>query len=135
MDMNVYRERIDEYKDRIPEIRERIDEWREELPEPEVIETAAGAAMFGLGAVAAVWTSLSGRRGMWAWFLPAVLLTGGASLLIAGALQIREERIEVAEETVRAELGRLDPIARAKVMKDIAEEQLSVLARKSDAEA
>ncbi len=125
---------IQEYRDRIPEMRERaserIEEWREELPEPEVIETVAGAALMGVGAVAAVVTLLADSRRSWWWFLPAVLLTGGAALLIAGGLQRREERIGLAEESVRAELARLDPIARAKVMKDIAEEQLSIFARR-----
>ena len=127
---------IQDYKDRIPEVRERIDEWREELPEPEVIETVAGAALLGFGVVSAVFALMRERRSNWAWFLPAALLTGGAALLIAGGLQYRENRIDLAEETVRAELGRLDPITRAKVMKDVAEEQLSVFTRRgAEAEA
>lgn len=121
---------INEYRERIPEVRERLDEWREELPEPEVMETVAGAALLGMGAVTGVVMLLSERRNSWWWFLPAVLATGGAALLIAGGLQYRAGRITLAEESVRAELDRLDPIARAKVMKDIAEEQLSIFARK-----
>ena len=122
---------IDRYKERIPEVRERIDEWREELPEPEVMETVAGAALLGIGAVAGIFMLFNDRRSQWWWFLPAVLLTGGAALLIAGGLQYRSGRITLAEESVRAELDHLDPIARAKVMKDIAEEQLSIFARRS----
>ncbi len=129
MNIQDYRDRIPDLRDRLPELRERIDEWRTDLPEPEVMETVAGAALLGTGAIALLGTILAERRGLWAWFLPAVLLTSGAALLVAGALQRREERIEIAEEAVRDELGRLDPIARAKVMKGIAEEQISVLKR------
>ena len=126
MNIGDYRERFEAYRDRMPDMQARIEEWRDELPEPEVIETVAGAAMLGIGVVAALAAFLSGRRGIWAWALPGDLLTGGAAVLIAGAHHLREERIEVAEEAIR----RLDPIARAKVMKEIAEEQLSVLTRK-----
>lgn len=126
---------ITDYRERVPEVRERIAEWRTELPEAEEMETIAGAALFGTGLLAVAGMLLANRRGRWAWVLPAIFLTAGAALLTAGALQRREERIDMAEYAVRSELDRLDPIARAKVMKGIAEEQLSVFTRRHKVEA
>jgi hypothetical protein len=121
--------RVTDIRERIPEVRDRIDEWRDdlELPETQATETAAGAVLIGSGIVAAIINLLGGKKDAWAWFLPAILLTGGAALLIAGALERREGRIDAAEAAVRAELDSLDPIARAKVLKEVAEEQLAKL--------
>ena len=131
MNIDDIKGRAIDIRDRLPEVRERIDAWRDELslPETQTAETAAGAALLGVGAIAAGLNLLARRRDAWAWFLPAILLTGGAALLIAAGLERRESRIAEAEAIMRAELGDLDPIARAKVLKDIAEDELSHLAR------
>ncbi|MBE0416854.1 MAG: hypothetical protein IBX63_03730 [Coriobacteriia bacterium] len=129
MNIDDIKERVTDIRERMPEVRDRIEAWREdlELPETQTTETAAGAVLIGSGIVAAIINLLGGKRDVWAWFLPAILLTGGAALLIAGALERREGRIDAAEAAVRAELDSLDPIARAKVLKEVAEQQLAKL--------
>jgi hypothetical protein len=49
----------------------------------------------------------------------------GIAILLRGRLDQREERILSAEERIRSELDGLDPIARARVLKDLANSQLS----------
>ena len=129
MNIDDIKGRVTDIRERMPEVRDRIEAWRDELelPETQKTETAAGALLIGSGIVAAIINLLGGKRDAWAWFLPAILLTGGTALIVAGALERREGRIDAAEAAVRAELDGLDPIARAKVIKEGAEEQLSRL--------
>lgn len=129
MNIDEIKGRVTDIRERMPEVRDRIEVWRDELelPETQKTETAAGAVLIGSGAVAAIVNLLGGKRDAWAWLLPAILLTSGTALLIAAALERRESRIDAAEAAVRAELDGLDPIARAKVLKEVAEEQLARL--------
>lgn len=116
-------------RDRIPEVRERIDAWREdlELPSAQSTEAAAGAVLLGAGIVATIVNLLGNKRGFWSWVLPSILLSGGASLLFTALFQWRRGRIDAAQSAVRAELEGLDPLARAQVLKEVAEEQLAKL--------
>ncbi len=129
MEIDDIKGRVTDIRDQIPEVRERIDAWRNDLefPETQTTETAAGAVLIGSGIVATIVNLLGGKRDAWAWILPAILLTSGAAMLVAAALERREGRIDAAEAAVRAELDGLDPIARAKVLKEVAEEQLARL--------
>lgn len=130
------KDRIPDVRERLPEVRERIESWRENLPETQTTEAAAGAALFGLGTLAAALNLLAERRSAWAWALPAVLLSGGAALLVAAALEQRKGRILQAEEVVREELDRLDPVARAQVLKEVAEGEIARFSKQpSGAEA
>lgn len=133
MNIDEIKDRVTDLRERVPEVRDRIDAWRDELelPETQKTETAAGAVLIGSGIVAAIINLLGGKRDAWAWFLPAILFTGGAALIIAGGLERREARIEAAEEAVFAELDSLDPIARAKVLKEVAAEQFAKLQKRA----
>lgn len=133
MDIENIRERVADVRERIPEVRERIDAWREdlELPSAQTAEAAAGAVLVGAGVVAAIVSLLGNKRDFWSWVLPSVLLSGGLALVLTSAFQRRGIRIEQAEAAVRAELDSLDPIARAKVLKEVAEDQLSRLGASS----
>jgi len=127
--MENIKERVTDIRERIPEVRERIDAWREdlELPSAQTTETAAGAVLVGAGVVATIVNLLGGKRDFWSWVLPSILLSGGLALLFTALFQWRGERIDAAEAAVRAELDSLDPLARAKVLRDVAEEQLARL--------
>jgi hypothetical protein len=129
--MENIRGRVTDVRERIPEVRERIDAWREdlEMPSTQTAETAAGAVLVGAGIVATIVNLLGGKRDFWAWVLPSILLSGGIALLVAALFEWRGDRIDAAEAAVRAELDSLDPIARAKVLKEVAEEQLGRLGR------
>ena len=129
--------RVTDIRERIPEVRERIVAWREdlEMPSTQTTETAAGAVLFGSGIVAVIINLIGGKRDFWAWLIPSLLLSGGAALLIAAFVQRRGVRIDAAEEAVRAELDALDPIARAQVLKEVAEDQLGRFGASAGAEA
>ena len=129
MDIDSIKGRATDFKDRIPEVRERIDAWREdlELPSAQTAETAAGAVLVGAGIAATIVNLLGNKRDFWSWVVPSALLSGGLALLVAALFEWRGDRIDAAEAAVRAELDSLDPLARAKVLKDVAEDQLSRL--------
>jgi hypothetical protein len=59
--------------------------------------------------------------------LPVLLLIGGSALAGRGAAHRRDLGIDEAEVRVREELASLDPFARARVLKDMASEQLRPL--------
>lgn len=80
-----------------------------------------GWLLIGGGVVGAVVTLARRRRrrrGEWALHLG--LICAGAGVL----LRRRRAHMERAEETIMAELDALDPIARAQVLKTVAEQQL-----------
>ena len=80
-----------------------------------------GWLLIGGGIVGAVVTLVRRRRrrrGEWALHLG--LICAGAGVL----LRRRRAHIERAEENIMAELDALDPIARAQVLKTVAEQQL-----------
>jgi len=110
--------------ERMPEIRERLSEAAEHLPDANTTATGVGAAAFAAGTATTVANVLRHRKRARSWILPAALLTSGAALVMTGQLRRRSGRIEDAESVISAELDALDPLARAKVMKDIAEMQL-----------
>lgn len=129
MNIDDIKGRVSDIRERVPEVRERIDAWREdlELPSTQTTETAAGAVLVGAGIVAAIVNLLGNKRDFWSWVLPSILLSGGIALLATALFEWRGDRIDAAEAAVRAELDSLDPIARAKVLKEVAEEQFARL--------
>jgi hypothetical protein len=129
MNIDDIKGRVTDIRERVPEVRERIDAWREdlELPSTQTTETAAGAVLVGAGIVAAIVNLLGNKRDFWSWVLPSILLSGGIALLVTALFERRGDRIDAAEAAVRAELDSLDPIARAKVLREVAEEQLARL--------
>jgi len=129
MNIDDIKGRVSDIRERVPEVRERIDAWREdlELPSTQTTETAAGAVLVGAGIVAAIVNLLGNKRDFWSWVLPSILLSGGIALLVTALFEWRGDRIDAAEAAVRAELDSLDPIARAKVLKEVAEEEFSRL--------
>ena len=72
---------------------------------------AGGVLVFALGVIA-------GSRMLR--LLGFATAAAGAGLLARRRLQVRSEKIAEAEETIRSELGDLDPVARAQVLADIA---------------
>ena len=111
-------------KERLPDVKERFSHVSENLPDENVTETGAGVLLIVGGAAASVWNLVRGRRGASAWVLPVSLLASGLAFAITGAVQWRSGKIEHAEERVRGELDSLDPLARAQVLKEVAQEQV-----------
>lgn len=74
-----------------------------------------GWLLVGGGVVGALVTLLRGQRSLTDWAVPLSLIGLGSSVL----LKRRQTHMEAAEESIRAELERLDPIARAQVLKTV----------------
>jgi len=79
-------------------------------------------ALAGGGTIAFVVGIVRGSRLLRVLGLLALLAGGG--LYASRKLEKRGKRISAAESTIRSELEHLDPVARAQVLTDIAQEQL-----------
>ncbi len=101
-----------------------MDALKDRLGDEGAAETGAGVLLIALGAVGAALAAGRQRSSFLAWFVPALLLGSGVAVLLGIGLEKRSRRMEEAEELIAAELEGLDPFARAKVLKDIAAEQL-----------
>jgi len=90
------------------------------LPDRAMRREQLALVLVGGGAVGALITLLRSRRGPLDWVVSLSLMGAGLSFLLEG----RQEHIHDAEEVILAELEGLDPIARAQVLKTVAERQL-----------
>ena len=79
-----------------------------------------GWLLIGGGVVGSLVTLLRRRRRVADWVVHFGLVCAGACVL----LQRRQKHMHHAEENILAELDHLDPIARAQVLKAVAEQQL-----------
>ena len=93
-----------------------------------------GLALIGLGVLGLLGRLAFGRgRGItgFVWLaLSSALIAAGFSVTAMGAgsfVSARKQRMEVAEAAISSSLERLDPIARAKVLKDVAQRQAAHL--------
>lgn len=121
------------------EMAEYTDEWlarKDELTarfadsmEDPAVDAAIGLSLMGAGIGGVVMSLMRGKRSAWAYLIPAVFVLGGIAVLSGGALGRRSDRIAAAEEIVRDELSRLDPIARAQVLRDAASNSFGSLIR------
>jgi hypothetical protein len=98
----------------------------ERVPEDFPFETTAqvGAGMMVTGIIGFVIGLVRGDRGALTRTASTAILVFGFALTAGTMLLQRQVKIESAEDAVLAELERLDPIARAQVLKTVADEQL-----------
>ena len=74
------------------------------------------------GVVGALVMTIRGQRSLTDWLIPVGLAGAGVAIL----LNRRETHIEEAEQNILAELEGLDPVAKAQVLKAVAEQQLGI---------
>ena len=93
-------------------------------PEPYRLPTPSrkdlGWLLIGGGIVGSIVTLLRRRRRVTDWAFHFGLICAGAGVL----LQRRRKHMDLAQESIMVELDALDPIARAQVLKAVAERQL-----------
>jgi hypothetical protein len=85
--------------------------------------TEVGWLLLGGGLAGCLITLLRRDRHLDDWALPFGLVGAGGALL----LRRRRSQMDDAQKAILAELDELDPIARAQVLKAVAEEQLGPL--------
>jgi hypothetical protein len=97
----------------------------EQIPEDFPLETVtqAGAGMMAVGLVGLVLGIARGRRGGATRTASALVLICGAAAAGAVFLLQRQVRIEETEDEVKDALSGLDPVARAQVLKAVAQEE------------
>jgi len=88
------------------------------IPMPSLNEV--GWLLVGGGVVGAILSLLRKRSSFVDIAVPLGLIGLGSGML----LQERQTNMEAAEENILAELGALDPVARAQVLKAVAKDQL-----------
>lgn len=127
----ISREQILEGRDALMARREalmdRADEIRGQFMENvdgDAVEMAVGLSLVSGGVAWGLTRMLRGRRGMLSTVLPLALVGLGLVIAGRGAMGRRAVRISEAEVRVRDELSGLDPLARARVLRDMASEQL-----------
>lgn len=119
--------RRDEMLERKDALMARADEIRERFAENadrDAVTMTVGLTLLSAGVAWGVTQWLRGRRGILMWVLPVGLVMTGSALSANGAWHRRGSHIDEAEERVRAELATLDPLARVRVMRDMAGESL-----------
>jgi len=104
-----------------------IELWRESIPEESRVEAGVGAALVGAGLLAGILMLPSGRRGLLAWAIPGALLGAGTVVLADALINARNDRAAESQIAIEAHLASLDPIARARVLKNVGESQLRAL--------
>jgi hypothetical protein len=72
--------------------------------------------------VGALVLTIRGQRSLTDWLISVGLAGAGVAIL----LKQREVHIEEAEQNIMAKLDGLDPVAKAQVLKAVAEQQLNI---------
>lgn len=106
----------------------RANEIREEFGEHvdgDTVAMAAGLSLLSGGVAWGLTQILRGRRGFMALLAPLALIAMGLVIASRGAMSRRGAHILATEDRVRDELAGLDPLARVRVLRDMASEQLA----------
>ena len=88
------------------------------LTKPETMET--GWLLAGGGILGSLYLLIERSRNILAWLIAVGMVVAGIDLVLKG----RQERIEQTGDEIIAQLDELDPIARAQVMKYVAEQEI-----------
>ena len=86
-----------------------------------LVEINLGALLLGGGVASALLVIIGGRRKKFLWLLPITLVAAGLVILF----QERQSHIEEVQSQIMEGLDTLDPVARAQVIKTIAETEIS----------
>lgn len=117
------------------ELMRRAEEIRESFAEnvtQEVVTNFVGWTLISTGIAWGVTDWMRGRRTVRTLLLPIGMLVLGTAVLGGGtAWHRRSEHISETEERVRAELQALDPFARFRILRDVAEETVPFVRRMS----
>lgn len=117
----------EEIMDRRAELMERAADIRDRFAEDVDRDTFGGVLGWTLvssGIAFGVTQWMRGRRGVWALMAPVAMLAVGVVALGNGMWHRRDLHISEVEDRINAELAALGPIARMRVMRDVAESRM-----------
>lgn len=119
------RERADAIRERKEELQSRFVEYADDP----VFDNTLGLSLVGAGAGTIVFSLLKGKRSPWTFVLAGLVVVLGLSVMGGGAVSRRSGRIEEVEGALRDQLSRLDPLARARIIRDMAADQMAPFMR------
>lgn len=90
-----------------------------------VIDSAVGLALVGAGVGTIVFSLVTSKRSVWTYLLAGLFVVLGLSVMGGGALSRRSDRVSEVEDVVREQLGRIDPLARARMLHDMAADAMA----------
>lgn len=111
---------------------ERAQEIREQFRDnvdTDTVAMVAGLSLMSGGLAWGLTLVTRGRRGVFALLPSVALFVAGLYLAGRGAMSRRGMHIMAAEAEVRQQLAGLDPLARVRVLKDMASEQVAFVRR------
>ena len=111
----------DEWADRKDAIKARFSD----VSRKEATMDSLGVSLIGFGVGTIVKNLVGGRRSTTGYVVGALVAVAGALLLGMGLMERRIAHISQAEQVVRDQLSSLDPVARAQILKDMADEQVA----------
>lgn len=120
-------ERRDELLARRAELMDRADRIREEFMDSvdsDAVTMAAGLSLVSGGLAWGITQVIRRHRSVLSLLPPIGLVALGLVVAGRGAMNRRGMLIDAAEERVRGELSSLDPLARARVLRDMAGDAL-----------
>jgi hypothetical protein len=118
---------VDAGRDGWSERKEAIKARFSDVSRKEAAMDSLGVSLIGLGVGTVVRNLVSGRRTTTGYVVGALVAVVGALLLGMGLLERRTTHISEAEQVVRDQLSALDPVARAQILKDMADEQVTAV--------
>jgi hypothetical protein len=122
----------EEMRVRTEAIRARKDELQArfgEYADDPMVDNALGLSLVGAGAGTIVFSLIKGKRGIWTYVLGGAFVLLGLFVMGGGAMSRRSGRIVEVESAVREQLGQLDPIARAQIVRDMAADTVAPFMR------
>jgi len=122
----------EEMRVRTEAIRARKDELQArfgEYADDPMVDNALGLSLVGAGAGTIVFSLIKGKRGIWTYVIGGAFVLLGLFVMGGGAMSRRSGRIVEVESAVREQLGQLDPIARAQIVRDMAADTVAPFMR------
>lgn len=117
--------RAEAIKARKDELQARFIEYADDT----TVDSALGLSLVGAGAATIVFSLVTGKRGVWTYVVVGVFMALGLSVMGGGAVSRRSGRISEAEGIVREQLRQLDPLARARIVRDMAADTMAPFMR------
>jgi hypothetical protein len=96
-----------------------------ELKQTSADNMQVAGLLIGGGAVWSLYLLIKKNRSIFSWILPVGLVLAGLSLF----MKERQEKVKLTGDQIIAQLDELDPIAKARVVKYVADQEIARISR------